>query len=206
MIPPDLGSATMEHLLLTYGSLFVSVLIALPLALICFYKRRLATVIITVANLLQAIPSFTIVAIVVPLIGIGFEPAIIAILLRALLPIIKNTYIDLAEVDRSIIDSAKGLGLTEWQIIRRIRMPNAYSAIFAGLKFAVILANSIAILTTIIGSGGLGTIIFAGLSNFNTDKIIAGSLPTIGIAIFIDLAFTMLERIITPGTTSLKKK
>lgn len=206
MIPPDLGAATVEHLVLTYGSLFISALIALPLAVLCIYDKRLANVIITIANLLQAIPSFAVVAIVVPLMGIGFEPAIVAILLRALLPIIKNTYIGMAEVDSSIIDSAKGIGLTQWQIIKKIRIPNAYPAIFAGLKFAAILANSIAILTAIIGSGGLGTIIFAGLSNLNTDKILAGSLPTIGIAIFIDVSFSIVERLISPSYTAAKRK
>jgi len=206
VIPPDLGAATVEHLVLTYGSLFISALIALPLAVLCIYDKRLANVIITIANLLQAIPSFAVVAIVVPLMGIGFEPAIVAILLRALLPIIKNTYIGMAEVDSSIIDSAKGIGLTQWQIIKKIRIPNAYPAIFAGLKFAAILANSIAILTAIIGSGGLGTIIFAGLSNLNTDKILAGSLPTIGIAIFIDVSFSIVERLISPSYTAAKRK
>ena len=206
MIPADIGNATMEHLILTYGALFVSCIISFPLALISMYNKRLAMGIITFANLLQAIPSFAVVAIVVPLMGIGFEPAILAIMLRTLLPIIKNTYIGMNEVDRSIVESAEGIGLTKWQIIRKIRIPNAYPAIFAGVKFAAILANSIAILTAIIGSGGLGSIIFEGLSNLNTDKILAGSLPTIGIAILIDVSFTLMEKMLTPIIYGKKRK
>lgn len=203
MIPlSTLSEATVEHLYLTYSALALSILLALPLALVSLYNRHVATVVITLANLMQAIPSFAVVAIVVPLLGIGVTPAVVAILLRALLPIIKNTYIGLREVDAAIIDSAKGIGLTQWQTIRHIRLPHAYPAMFAGIKFAAILANSIAILTAIIGSGGLGSIIFQGLSNLNTDKIIAGSLPTIGIAIFIDISFTIIERIVTPRTSS----
>ncbi len=197
-----LSEATVEHLYLTYSALALSIILAVPLAVVSLYNRRIATVVITLANLMQAIPSFAVVAIVVPLLGIGVTPAIIAILLRALLPIIKNTYIGLRDVDAAILDSARGIGLTEWQAIRHIRFPHAYPAMFAGIKFAAILANSIAILTAIIGSGGLGSIIFQGLSNLNSDKIIAGSLPTIGIAVFIDVSFTLIERAVTPRTSS----
>jgi osmoprotectant transport system permease protein len=201
-----LSEATVEHLYLTYSALALSIALALPLALVSLYNKHIALVIITVANLMQAIPSFAVVAIVVPLLGIGFTPAVVAILLRALLPIIKNTYIGLRDADSAILDAARGIGLTEWQTIRHIRLPNAYPAMFAGIKFAAILANSIAILTAIIGSGGLGSIIFQGLSNLNTDKIIAGSLPTIGIAIFIDISFSLIERAVTPRTSSQQAK
>jgi osmoprotectant transport system permease protein len=203
MVPVDtLTNATIQHLTLTYGALLVSVVASIPLAILSLFSKKLSNVVMTVANLLQAIPSFAVVAIVVPLLGIGFTPAIIAIVVRALLPIIKNTYVGLRDVEESVVSSARGLGLTEWQIIRYIRLPHSYPAMFAGMKFAAILANSIAILTAIIGSGGLGSVIFSGLSNLNTDKIIAGSLPTIGIAIFIDVSFSVLEKIITPRTHS----
>ncbi|MDD4281515.1 MAG: ABC transporter permease [Candidatus Methanofastidiosa archaeon] len=201
-IPPNLLDATVQHLVLTYSALAIAIAIALPLSLAALYSRRAALAVMTGANLLQAIPSFAVVAIVVPFLGIGFVPAVIAIMIRALLPIIKNAYLGLRDVDASLIDSAKGIGLTEWQITRHIRLPHAYPPLFAGMKFAAILANSIAILTAIIGSGGLGSIIFQGLSNLNTDKILAGSLPTIGIALFIDASFSLLERAVTPRTAS----
>ena len=150
------------------------------------------------SNLVQAIPSFAVVALVVPLIGIGFTPAVIAIMLRVLLPIIKNTYIGLLNVDPALIESSEGIGLSEFQIIRHVRLPNAYPAIFAGIKFAAILANSIAVLTALIGGGGLGSIIFEGLTNFNTTKVLAGTLPVIGIALFLDFSFSRIERWLTP--------
>ena len=146
----------------------------------------------------SSVTAGAVVAVVVPLIGIGFISAVIAIMLRVLLPIIKNTYIGLFNVDPALIDSAKGIGLTEFQIIRNVRLPNAYPAIFAGIKFAAILANSIAVLTALIGGGGLGSMIFEGLTNFNTTKILAGTLPVIGIALFLDFFFSVLERRLTP--------
>lgn len=190
-------SAFGEHLLLTYTSLFVSIAVGIPLAVLSLRSKRLASIIIGFANLVQAIPSFAVVAIVVPLLGIGFTPAIFAIFLRALLPIVKNTYVGLSEVNEAIVDAARGIGLTEWEIIRHVRFPHAYPAMFAGIKFAAILANSIAILTAIIGSGGLGSLVFEGLASFNTDKILAGSIPAILMAVVIDLSFSYLERRLT---------
>lgn len=198
VINAEILEATLEHLFLAYTALLAGIIVAVPLVLLSLYSERLASMVMRFSNLVQAVPSFAVVAVVVPLIGIGFTPAVIAIMLRVLLPIIKNTYIGLFNVDPALIDSAKGIGLTEFQIIRNVRLPNAYPAIFAGLKFAAILANSIAVLTALIGGGGLGSMIFEGLTNFNTTKILAGTLPVIAIALFLDFFFSVLERRLTP--------
>jgi len=190
-------SAFGEHLVLTYVSLFVSISVGIPLAVLALKSKRLASIIMGFANLVQAIPSFAVVAIVVPLLSIGFTPALFAIFLRVLLPIVKNTYVGLSEVDEAMIDAAEGIGLTEWEIIRHVRFPHAYPAMFAGIKFAAVLANSIVILTAIIGSGGLGRLVFEGLASFNTDKILAGSIPAILMAVFIDVSFSYVEKKIT---------
>jgi osmoprotectant transport system permease protein len=198
VISAEILEATLEHFFLAYTALLAGIIVAVPLILLSLYSERLASLVMKFSNLVQAVPSFAVVAVVVPLIGIGFTPAVIAIMLRVLLPIIKNTYIGLFNVDPALIDSAKGIGLTEFQIIRNVRLPNAYPAIFAGLKFAAILANSIAVLTALIGGGGLGSMIFEGLTNFNTAKILAGTLPVIAIALFLDFFFSVLERRLTP--------
>ncbi|HII01248.1 TPA: ABC transporter permease [Methanosarcinaceae archaeon] len=198
VISAEILQATLEHFFLAYTALLAGIIVAVPLILLSLYSERLASLVMKFSNLVQAVPSFAVVAVVVPLIGIGFTPAVIAIMLRVLLPIIKNTYIGLFNVDPALIDSAKGIGLTEFQIIRNVRLPNAYPAIFAGIKFAAILANSIAVLTALIGGGGLGSMIFEGLTNFNTAKIMAGTLPVIAIALFLDFSFSVLERRLTP--------
>lgn len=190
--------ATFHHMVLAYTALAVGIGISIPLAVLSLYSRRFASVVITAANLVQAVPSLAVVAFVVPLIGIGFWPAILAIVLRALLPIIRNTWIGLSSVDPAVIDSARGIGLTDWQIVRHIRFPLAYPAMFAGIKFAAILANSLAILTAIIGSGGLGSIVFEGMASVNVAKLMAGALPAICLAILIDAIFEGIERRLTP--------
>ncbi|WP_048125477.1 ABC transporter permease [Methanosarcina lacustris] len=198
VITVEILKATLDHLFLAYTALLIGALVSIPLIFLSLYNAKLASPIMRLSNLVQAVPSFAVVAVVVPLIGIGFTPAVIAIMLRVLLPIIKNTYIGLFNVDPSLIESAKGIGLTEFQVIRYVRLPNAYPAIFAGIKFAAILANSIAVLTALIGGGGLGSMIFEGLTNFNTTKILAGTLPVIAIALFLDFSFSVLEHRLTP--------
>ncbi len=189
---------TLEHLTLAYGSLAISIILGIPLAVASPYSKKLSSVIITVANLIEAIPSFAVVALVVPLLGIGFRPAILAILFRALLPIIKNTYIGLSNVDGTLIDSAEGIGLTKWQILTNIRFPHAYPPMFAGIKFAAILTNGIAVLTAIIGSDGLIKLIFEGLASFNIKKILYGVIPVMVIAIATDFLLSYTEKKITP--------
>lgn len=198
-------TATVQQIILVYASLAVSIIIGVPLAVAALHSRGLEKIIITFANLVQAIPTFAVVAIVVPLMGIGFWPAIFAIMLRALLPIVKNTWIGLSSADPASIDAATGLGLTRWQTTRFIRFPHAYPPMFAGIKFAAILANSVAILTAIIGSGGLGTLVFEGLAGINITTMLAGALPAIGIAILLDVSFTRLEHRLTDGRWMEKK-
>ena len=186
-----------DHLILAGGAFLISIIIAFPLAIICIYNKKLSFIIINSANLVQAVPSFAVVAIVVPFLGIGFTPAIIAIILRALLPIIKNTYIGLSSIDEKLIEFSHGLGLTDWQILIKIRIPNSYPAIFAGLKFAFILSNGIAIITAFIGSGGYGDVIFMNI-NRNLTAVFLYILPVISIAIIVDIILTIIERKITP--------
>jgi osmoprotectant transport system permease protein len=190
---PHIFDPLIDHLILVGGAFFISIIIAFPLAIFCIYNKKLSLIIINFANISQAIPSFAVVAIVVPFLGIGFTPAIIAIILRALLPIIKNTYIGLSSIDDKLLEFSHGLGLTNWQILIKVRIPNAYPAIFAGLKFAFILSNGIAILTAFIGSGGYGDMIFMNI-NRNLTAVFLYTLPVIIIAIIVDILFSYIEK------------
>src|SRR6056297_3027380 len=190
-------NAVGEHLFLAYSALFISIMLAIPLAIISPYNRYLASVLLVLANLVQAIPSFAVVAIVVPLLGIGFKPAIFAIILRIILPLFKNTFTGLKDVDFVYIDSARGIGLNKMEILRYIRFPHAFPAIFAGIKFSAVIANSVAILTSLIGAGGLGELIFEGLTNFNIPKVLTGAIPAIIIAVLLDVSFSLIEKRIT---------
>jgi len=187
-------NAVGEHLFLAYSALFISIILAIPLAILSLYNRYLASVLLVLANLVQAIPSFAVVAIVVPLLGIGFKPAIFAIILRIILPLFKNTFTGLKDVDFIYIDSARGIRLNKMEILRHIRFPHAFPAIFAGIKFSAVITNSVAILTPLIGAGGLGELIFEGLTNFNIPKVLTGAIPAMIIAILLDVSFSLIEK------------
>lgn len=187
-------AASLQHVALAYSALLVAVALSVPLAVLSLSSRTLASVVMTGANLAQAVPSLAIVAFVVPLLGIGFYPALIVLVLRALLPVVKNTWIGLSNVDPGIIDAAVGIGLTNREITWRVRFPLAYPAFFAGVRFAAILTNSVAVLTALIGSGGLGNLIFEGIAGTNTQTLLAGALPAILIAVLVDAGLAALER------------
>jgi len=186
--------AIIEQLSLVFTSLIIDICIAFPLAILSVFYKRFSYLVLTITNMAQAIPSFALVAIIVPLAGIGFLPGIVAIVLGSILPIIKNMYIGLTKTNPALIDSGRGMGLTDLQLVRYIRLPLAYPAIFAGLKFSAIIANGIAVLTAIIGSGGLGRIIFEGLASFNVNKTLSGAIPAILIALSLDLIFSIAEK------------
>lgn len=186
--------AIIEQLFLVFTSLIIDICVAFPLAILSVFYKRFSYLVLTITNMAQAIPSFALVAIIVPLAGIGFLPGIVAIVLGSILPIIKNMYIGLTKTNPALIDSGRGMGLTDLQLVRYIRLPLAYPAIFAGLKFSAIIANGIAVLTAIIGSGGLGRIIFEGLASFNVNKTLSGAIPAILIALSLDLIFSIAEK------------
>ncbi|MDD4254998.1 MAG: ABC transporter permease [Methanofollis sp.] len=192
-------AATLQHVVLAYAALLIAVGMALPLAVLSLSSRTVAAVVMAAANLAQAIPGLVVVAFVVPLLGIGFYPAIVVLVLRALLPIVKNTWIGLSTVDPGIIDAATGIGMTDRQITRHIRFPHAYPAFFAGVRFAAVLTNSVAVLTAIIGSGGLGGLVFEGLAGSNMMTLCAGALPAVLLAIAVDLLISVLERRVEGG-------
>jgi osmoprotectant transport system permease protein len=186
--------AILQQLTLVFTALAIGICIATPLAVLSVFYKRVSYFVLTTINMAQSIPSFALVAIIVPLVGIGFIPAIVAIVVGSIVPIVKNMYVGLSKTDVALIDTGKGMGLTDLQIMRYIRLPLAYPAIFAGLKFSAIIANGIAVLTAIIGSGGLGRIIFEGLASFNINKTLSGAIPAILIALTLDMIFSITEK------------
>ncbi|NPV50062.1 MAG: ABC transporter permease [Candidatus Methanofastidiosum sp.] len=186
--------AILQQLTLVFTALSIGICIATPLAILSVFYRRVSYFVLTTINMAQSIPSFALVALIVPLVGIGVLPAIVAIVVGSIVPIVKNMYVGLSKTDAALIDTGKGIGLTDLQIMRHIRLPLAYPAIFAGLKFSAIIANGIAVLTAIIGSGGLGRIIFEGLASFNINKTLSGAIPAILIALTLDMIFSITEK------------
>ena len=182
----------------------LGLLIALPAGMLVARHRRFAEPIIGVAAILQTIPSLALFGFLVPLIGIGSKTALIALIIYALLPIVRNTYAGLTGVDEAIIEAGRGMGMTPNQILKKIEFPIALPVIMAGIRTATVLTVGIATLATFVGAGGLGDVIYRGLQSYNNALVLAGALPVALLAIAFDFILKWVEKKVTPkGVTTL---
>lgn len=190
---------SLTHIGLTFASLLLAVLIGLPLGILISGKRRLAGSILGFAGVLQTIPSMALLGFLIPVLGIGAKPAIAALFLYALLPIIRNTYTGLTNVDATVIDAARGMGMSKYQILVQVELPLALPVILAGVRTATVINVGVATLAAYIAAGGLGEFIFGGIALNNTNMILAGALPAALLAILFDFLIGRLQKL------SLKK-
>jgi len=189
---------SLEHLKLTLISLLAAMLIAIPLGILIYHFELIARPILYTAGLLQTIPSIALLALMIPLFGIGVLPAIIALFLYALLPILRNTAIALFSIDPLLKKVARGIGLTPWQRLRYVELPLAMPTIFAGIKTAAVISIGTATLAAFIGAGGLGEFIVTGLSLNDTGLILRGAIPAALLAILAEFLFEWLEKLVVP--------
>ncbi len=191
-------SALLEHMYLSFVAVAIGIAIALPLGILITRYRRYAESIIGVTAVFQTIPSLALFGFLVPILGIGSPTALIALIIYALLPILRNTYTGIAGVDDSTIEAGRGMGMTRTQILRQIELPLALPFIMAGIRTATVLTVGIATLATFVGAGGLGDIIYRGLQSYNNSLVLAGALPVALLAIGFDQILKWIEKRATP--------
>lgn len=189
---------TWQQIYIATISLSLGIIVAIPLSVFLLKIPRIAKIIISITSILQTIPALALLAMMIPLFGVGRLPAIIALFLYSLMPILRNTYVGLTNVDTNIIDSARGLGMTKIQLIIKVRLPLAIPVIMAGIRLAAIYIIAWATLASYIGAGGLGDFIFSGLSLYQPDLILGGTLPVIALALLTDFLLGLLEKKIIP--------
>lgn len=194
----EILSKTMRHLQITFLSLLIAILAAVPLGILLYIFSAVSKPILYIAGLLQTIPSIALLAIMIPLFGIGILPAIVALFLYALLPILRNTATGLFSVDPLIKKVATGMGLSTWQKLRYVEIPLAMPAIFAGIKTAAVINVGTATLAAFIGAGGLGEFIVTGLALNDTGLILKGAIPAAALAIIIEFIFEIMEKFLIP--------
>lgn len=185
----------LQHIGLTFFSLFLAVLIGIPLGIFITRKKNLAGPVLAFTGVLQTIPSIALLGFMIPLLGIGPVPAIVALFLYALLPIVRNTFTGINEVDKVIVESAMGMGMNNRQVLRKVQLPLAMPVILAGIRIATVINVGVATLASYIGAGGLGEFIFGGISLNNTNMILAGAIPAALLAIAFDFALARLQKI-----------
>jgi osmoprotectant transport system permease protein len=189
---------TTRHILLVATSLVAAVLVAIPLGLLLERVRSGAETVIRGIGLLQTIPSIALLAFMIPLLGIGVVPALVALFLYSLFPIVRNTYTGIRDADPAAVDSARSLGMTEAQILRYVRLPLAVPVIMAGIRTSAVITVGTATLAAFIGAGGLGDPIVAGLALSDTWMILSGAIPAALLALVVDGSLAIVEWAVTP--------
>ncbi|TGE21307.1 ABC transporter permease subunit [Hymenobacter aquaticus] len=190
-----LGEQTLQHIGLTAASLLLAVLLGLPLGLWLSRRPRWAPAVLGVAGALQTVPSIALLGFLIPLLGIGPRPAIFALFLYSLLPIIRNTLAGIQGVSPAVVEAARGLGLTDGQVLRRVELPLALPVVFAGIRTATVINVGVATLAAYVAAGGLGEFIFGGIALNNPVMILAGALPAAALALGFDAALAGLQRL-----------
>lgn len=188
-----------RHFLMSiYGVLFAAI-VAIPLGILIARYRKLSTWVISLANIIQTIPALAMLAILMLVMGLGPNTVIFALFLYSLLPIIKNTYTGIVNVDRSLTETGKAMGMTKLQVLWMVELPLALSVIMAGLRTALVISIGIATIGTFIGAGGLGDIILRGTNATDgTAIILAGAIPTALMAVLADIVMAWFERQLSP--------
>jgi osmoprotectant transport system permease protein len=190
---------TLRHVVLVVVSLAAAIAFALPLGLALERRRRAAEPVIRGVGLLQTIPSIALLAFMIPLLGIGVVPALVALFLYSLYPIVRNTFTGVRDAAPEAVGAAWALGMTPRQILRDVRLPLAAPVIMAGIRTAAVINVGTATLAAFIGAGGLGDLIAAGLALSDTRMILSGALPAALLALLVDGVLALCERAVRPG-------
>ena len=185
----------LAHIGLTFISLLIAVVIGVPLGIFISKRKKLSGLVLGFTGVLQTIPSIALLGFMIPLLGIGPKPAIMALFLYALLPIVRNTFTGITGVDTSVRDAAMGMGMSSRQVLTKVELPLALPVILAGIRTATVINVGVATLAAYIAAGGLGEFIFGGIALNNTNMILAGAIPAAFLAIFFDFILSKVQKI-----------
>jgi len=200
--PDTVATLTADHLTLVLIAMAFAIAIGVPLAMLIVHRKTLRNIALTLASIFQTIPSLALFGFLIPIPfigGIGRRTAIVALVLYALLPILRNTYVGLTGIDPAVLEAAEAMGMTQSQILLRVRLPLARAVILAGIRTATIITIGVATIAAAIGAGGLGTFIFRGVAMVSDAVILAGAIPAALLAIAADLLLGAVERKLTPA-------
>ncbi|MCL2233729.1 MAG: ABC transporter permease [Treponema sp.] len=187
-----------EHIQLTGTAISIAILIGVPMGIIISYIKPLNKPTLAMVNLVQAIPSLAMLGFLVPFLGIGARPAIFMVIVYSLLPIVKNTFAGLSNQNAEMLEAAKGIGMTQLQILFKIKLPLALPIIMAGVRISAVTSVGIVTIAAFIGAGGLGFIIHSGIQMANTNMVLAGAIPACILALLVDFVASLIEKRVTP--------
>lgn len=194
----ELWPLLVRHLLLTGSAVAAAALAGVPLGMLLTRTPVAAPAVLMIVNVAQTLPSLALLGFLIPVLGIGFRPALVALFLYALLPIVRGTYTGIRTVGPDLEEIAEALGLTSWQRLRLVELPLAMPHILAGVRTSTVITVGTATLAALIGAGGLGVPIFRGIAMVSPRLILAGAVPSAVLAVTLDALLHAAERALTP--------
>lgn len=189
---------TLEHLYISIMALILAMIVAIPLGILLSKKEKLSKVSLTIAGILQTIPTLAILALMIPLFGVGKVTAIIALFIYVLPPILNNTIVGVQNIDRNIVEAGRSMGMTNFQLMKDIELPLALPMVLSGIRLSSVYVISWAALASYVGAGGLGDLIFNGLALYEPEMIIVGTILVTLLALIVDLILAQIEKWIIP--------
>jgi osmoprotectant transport system permease protein len=193
----EIFTATLDHMTLVLIAMLFAIAIGVPLGMFIVQRPTLRNIALGIASVFQTIPSLALFGFLIPIPfigGIGKRTAVVALVLYALLPILRNTYVGLSGIDPAVLESAEAMGMTNSQILWRVRLPLALSVILAGIRTATVITIGVATIAAAIGAGGLGSFIFRGVALVNDSLLLAGAIPAALLALLSDFLLARIER------------
>lgn len=172
----QLLSKAVEHFYISMFALLLAIVVAVPLGILLSKTQRTANVVLTVAGVLQTIPTLAVLAIMIPIFGVGKTPAIVALFIYVLLPILNNTVLGVKNIDKNVIQAGQSMGMTKFQLMKDVEMPLALPLIISGIRLSSVYVISWATLASYVGAGGLGDLVFNGLNLYQPPMIISAAI------------------------------
>lgn len=190
----QLGTALLQHMQISFIAIFIAVIIAVPLGIYITKHSRFGEITIQIAAIFQTIPSLALLGVLIPLVGIGKVPAVIALVIYAILPILRNTYTGIREINPALIEAADAMGMNSSKKLFKVQIPLAMPVIMAGIRTSMVMIIGTATLAALIGAGGLGDLILLGIDRNNNSLILIGAIPAALLAILFDIVLRYLEK------------
>ncbi|MCG1689866.1 ABC transporter permease [Staphylococcus epidermidis] len=194
----QLLSKAVEHFYISMFALLLAIVVAVPLGILLSKTQRTANVGLTVAGVLQTIPTLAVLAIMIPIFGVGKTPAIVALFIYVLLPILNNTVLGVKNIDKNVIQAGQSMGMTKFQLMKDVEMPLALPLIISGIRLSSVYVISWATLASYVGAGGLGDLVFNGLNLYQPPMIISAAIVVTLLALVIDFILSLVEKWVVP--------
>ena len=189
---------TIEHFYISIIALLIAIVVAVPLGILLSKTKRIANVVLTIAGVLQTIPTLAVLAIMIPIFGVGKTPAIVALFIYVLLPILNNTVLGVQNIDKNIIQAGTSMGMTKMQLMKDVELPLALPLIISGIRLSSVYVISWATLASYVGAGGLGDLVFNGLNLYQPPMIISAAILVTCLALLVDFILSLIEKWAVP--------